>query len=113
MPQYPKSEEVIVLMPGDLYEEIFECEIDGFDIVDIELSSGLRGSRVQFIQGMLTATRADEAGDREVAMTQDGLDYFIQDLLPDVMEMWYSNDNYELISSAREFLGSLGLSCPY
>ncbi len=104
---YQRGEHVSFSMERVLYEELFECEIEPYDLnVDM-----LRPSHIQFIQGML---QAEEEGEnrRYVTMTNDGIEYLLRRILPENMERWYSKMDVEsdaLLLGAQELLEEFGL----
>ena len=108
MPHYPQSEKIHFSMPLDLYDELIECEVDSYELNE----ETLQGSHVQFVQAMLHAQTEDYKS-MVLSMTHDGFDHLTRKVLPEIMEMWYSTENYDLIQSSRAFLESCDLSCPY
>ncbi len=108
---YPATEKVSFYLEEDLYNEVFECEVEPYNLeTDLLLSS-----QIQFIQGMLNA---EDLGDYRVFvdMTRDGVEYFLRVVLPETMEMWSvwgSDKGQNLLYSARCLLKEFGISCPY
>lgn len=103
---YREIEGVTFDMERELYDELFECEVDSYDI-DID---SLRPAHIQFIQGMLEVEEPD-TGVVSLTMTNDGCEYLLSHILPENMEMWTtwgSQQGHILLRSSHEFLQRFG-----
>ena len=109
---YPQTEYVSFNIGSRLYEEIFEVEIEPYDIeIDV-----LEAPQIQCIQGMLNAEKIIETGQFHVTMTNDGVEYLIRVLLPESMERWYTcagTEGVELLEEVRIFLSYFGVTYPF
>ena len=111
--QFPETEGVSFNMGRSLYDELFECEVEPYDMTEHDYR--LQPAHVQFIQGMLAVEHLDE---HSVYMTlsNDALEHFLRRTLPENMEMWStwsSRQGQLLLGEAREILHNFGLTCPY
>lgn len=112
--EYPESEIVQISMDLVLYNQLFDNEVDSMEIDDIPLNH--RGITAQFIQGMLRAEINEEYEIALVSLTQDAIDYLLQDVLPLNMEMWYNwgtEEGNQLIDYGRDIYTELDEYCPY
>ena len=111
MSQYPETEIVTFYMNKTLYDELFESDVEPYDVrIDI-----LSAQQVQFIQGMLS-TEDEEGEEICLSMTNDGVEYLLRTTLPENLEMWYNWSTPEgdsLMNIAKTFSNSFEISCPY
>lgn len=101
MAHFPPLEGMSFDMDEVLYNNLFECEVEPYDIHD-----PLDAAHVQFIQAMLEGQRQD-TNDIALEMSQDGFAHLIYHILPQNIEMWSiwgSEEGEILLSYAWNFL---------
>jgi hypothetical protein len=96
-------------IPDDLYNELFECEVNPYSSEDI------RGGHHQFSQAMINA-ESMSGSMWLVELSRDAFLHLVNVALPTHMEMWYSwgdEEGFKLLNQAKEFLDEHDISYPY
>lgn len=111
IPHYPKTESISFSLGKKLYDEIFECEVDPYDISESDLSP----AHIQLIQSFLEGKIAES--DKVLLTTSnDALDFLIKVILPENMEMWgtwSSIEGQNLLQESYKLLKDFGLDSPF
>jgi len=109
---FTDSDDTVSLhLPTDLYQELFDCEVDPYETAN----DSPAGSQHQFVQAMILAE--DVGGDEVfIELTPDALVYFLNTALPTNMEMWTSwgsIEGDELLAQAKQILDDYNVYYPY
>lgn len=102
---------ITLTLSRSFYEELFESDVEPYDE-----ECDLVPSHLHFIQGMLSARVSEDFSAFQILITQDAREHFLRYVLPESMEMWYTQGTREskkLIKEASKILNQFGEHCPY